>query len=377
MSSPRPTTTTMPGTSPEPTASTAASSMPLQSCADAWAELSASARERTRRAAGRTATTTGSILSSCADRVDILRAMQSPMRRVFVTGGTGFVGRTVVQALRAAGCAVRCLVRRGSERDLRGLGAIERIEGDIMSRESLDQGMAGCDAVIHLVGIIREHPSIGATFERVHPQGTINVLEAAAAVGTRRYVHMSALGTRAGARSRYHRTKWAAEEAVRSSGLAWTIFRPSIIYGHGDGFVTMLARMLRRLPVVPVIGSGRARLQPVPVELVAEAFARSVRMATTEKHAFDVAGCDAVTMLELLDIVGAAVGRRRVRKVHVPLGAMRPLARLLHRLPGFPVTPDQLRMLEEDNTGDAKPFLSTFGFKPPAPLAAGIARILA
>src|SRR5213078_5216772 len=79
----------------------------------------------------------------------------------------------------------------------------------------------------------------------------------------------------------------------------------------------------------------------------------------------------------LLDIVGAAVGRRRVRKVHVPLGAMRPLARLLHRLPGFPVTPDQLRMLEEDNTGDAKPFLSTFGFKPTAPLAAGIARILA
>ena len=90
------------------------------------------------------------------------------MRRVFVTGGTGFVGRTVVQALRAAGCAVRCLVRRGSERELHGLGAIERVEGDVMARQSLAQGMAGCDAVIHLVGIIREHPSIGATFELVH-----------------------------------------------------------------------------------------------------------------------------------------------------------------------------------------------------------------
>src|SRR5262245_60814944 len=93
--------------------------------------------------------------------------MQSPsMRRVFVTGGTGFVGRAVIQALRAEGYAVRCLVRRGSERDLHGLGAIERIEGDVMSRQSLDHAMDGCDTVIHLVGIIREHPANGITFER-------------------------------------------------------------------------------------------------------------------------------------------------------------------------------------------------------------------
>jgi uncharacterized protein YbjT (DUF2867 family) len=302
--------------------------------------------------------------------------MQAPsMRRVFVTGGTGFVGRAVIQALRAEGCAVRCLVRRGSERDLRGFGAIERIEGDVMSRQSLDQGMAGCDAVIHLVGIIREHPAIGATFARVHTQGTINVLEAAAAAGARRYVHMSALGTRAGARSRYHQTKWAAEEAVRASPLPWTIFRPSIIYGRGDAFVTQLARMIERLPIVPVLGAGRQRLQPVPVAHVAQGFVRALTLDTTVKHTYDVGGPEPVTMIDLVDRVAAAMGRRRPLKAHVPLGLVRTVTRALYRFSDYPLTPDQLLMLEEENTCEPGPFYEAFGLVP-VPLDTGLAAML-
>ena len=105
------------------------------------------------------------------------------MRRIFVTGATGFVGRAVIHALRAEGYGVRCLVRRGSEGHLRGQEAIERVEGDVLARETLERGIAGCDTVIHLVGIIREQPATHATFERVHVQGTVNVLEAAAATG--------------------------------------------------------------------------------------------------------------------------------------------------------------------------------------------------
>jgi NADH dehydrogenase len=303
--------------------------------------------------------------------------MQSPaMRRVFVTGGTGFVGRAVVQALRASGCAVRCVVRRGSERDLQGLGAIERIEGDIMARQSLEQGMEGCDAVIHLVGIIREQPAARVTFERVHTQGTLNVLQAAAAIGVRRYIHMSALGTRAGARSRYHQTKWAAEEAVRASTLPWTIFRPSVIYGRGDGFVTLLARMIERLRIVPVIGSGRQRLQPVPVAQVAEAFVRALTLDASVKHTYDIGGPEPVTMLDLIDRVAAAMGRRRPLKVHAPLGLVRALTRLLHRFPDYPLTPDQLLMLEEENTCEPGPFYETFGLVP-VPLDTGLAAMLA
>ena len=292
-------------------------------------------------------------------------------RRVFVTGGTGFVGRAVIQALRAEGYAVRCLVRRGSERDLRGFGAIERVEGDVMARQSLDDGMTGCDTVVHLVGIIHERPAIGSTFERVHIQGTQNVLDAAAAAGVRRYVHMSALGSRPAARSRYHQTKWAAEEAVRSSPLPWTIFRPSIIYGRGDEFITMLRSMLERLPIVPVVGSGRQRLQPVPVEQVAHGFARALALGATVKHSYDVGGPDAVSMVELLDAIASALARRRRLKVHVPIGVVRPVTQVLYRLPGYPLTPDQLTMLEEDNTCDPSAFLSTFGLTP-VPLAAGL-----
>jgi NADH dehydrogenase len=296
-------------------------------------------------------------------------------RRIFVTGATGFVGRAVVPALRAHGYAVRCLVRRGSELDLRGLEAIERVEGDVLSPDALERDMAGCDTVVHLVGIIREEAATLSTFERIHTQGTVNVLEAAVATGVRRYLHMSALGSRPGARARYHQSKWAAEEAVRAGPIPWTIFRPSIIYGPGDQFVNLFAALIRRYPVVPVIGSGQQRLQPVTVEHVAEGFARAVELAASVKQTYDVGGPDAVTMVRLLDLIGTALGRARVRKVHVPLGVVRPAARLLHRLPGFPLTPDQLLMLEEDNVGDPQPFYTTFGLSP-VPLATGLRAML-
>jgi len=293
------------------------------------------------------------------------------MHRVFVTGATGFVGRAVIQAVRAEGHVVRCLVRRGSEPDLHGFEAIERVEGDVLAPPTtLEAGMAGCDTVIHLVGIIREHPARGVTFDRIHHGATLNVLTAAARAGVRRYVHMSALGAEAHARARYHQTKWAAEEAVRASGLAWTIFRPSVIYGAGDGFISMLARMVRRLPVVPVIGDGSQRLQPVPIEHVAAGFARAVSLETSAKQTYAIAGADVVSIHELLALIATAL-HRRVRTMAVPLGLMRPMAQAFHRLPSFPVTPDQLLMLEEDNTGDARPFYETFGLTP-VPLARGL-----
>src|SRR5256885_7634367 len=296
-----------------------------------------------------------------------------PVHRVFVTGATGFVGRAVVQARRGEGYVVRCLVRRGSEPDLRGVGAIERVEGDVLAPQLLDEGMAGCGAVIHLVGIIREHIATNTTFYRVHVQGTVNVVAAAAAAGVRRYIHMSALGAREGARSRYHQTKWAAEEAVHACSLPWTIVRPSVIYGRGDGFASLLVWVGRRLPVVPLIVGGR--LQPVPVEQVAQGVARALSRPSAVKQTYEVGGPDRVTLGELVDLIGKVLGRRRILKFNVPRVVVRVATRALHRLPYFPLTPDQLLMLEEDNVCDPAPFFSTFGLAP-LPLATGLRQLL-
>jgi uncharacterized protein YbjT (DUF2867 family) len=297
------------------------------------------------------------------------------MHRVFVTGGTGFVGRAVIHALRAEGHVVRCLVRRGSERDLHGLEAIERVEGDVLVQQSLDEAVPGCDTVVHLVGIIREHPARGVTFERLHVDATANIVNAAATAGVRRIVHMSALGSRPGARSRYHQTKWAAEETVRQGPLDWTIFRPSIIYGPGDGFITPLVKAVRRLPVVPVIGAGRTRLQPVPVEQVADAFAQAVTRHETTGKAYEAGGPDAYTFAEVLDLIASALGRRHVRRVRVPLPLVTGATRVLQALPFYPLTTDQLIMLGEDNTCDPSPFFRTFELKPVL-FPVGLARLV-
>ena len=286
------------------------------------------------------------------------------MMWVFVTGGTGFVGKAVIHALQAHGVRVRCLVRPGSEVDLKGFEAIDRVPGDVLEPKGIAESMQGCRAVIHLVGIIREHPASGVVFERLHSLATANIVAAAQEAGVHRYLQMSALGVRPEARSRYHRTKWEAEESVRKSGLDWTIFRPSVIYGRGDGSISMLAAMIRRLPVVPVLGDGRYRLQPVAVEQVAEGFARALDRPATIGKTYEVGGPQSYAFTEILDQIGTVLGKPRVRKLYQPLALMRPLVRLLEPFPFFPITSDQLVMLEENNVCDPSPFYGDFDLKP-------------
>jgi NADH dehydrogenase len=298
------------------------------------------------------------------------------MPRVFVTGATGFVGKHVLRALVNAGFLVRCLVRPGSEADLRGFESIDRVPGDVLKPEGLEASAEGCAAVVHLVGIIRERPVRGITFERLHVQATVNMLAVAKAAGIARYLQMSALGVRRGATSRYHQTKWRAEEAVRRSDLDWTIFRPSIIFGLGDELISVLVNMIRRLPVVPVLGDGEYRLQPVAAEHVAEGFTRALLDRASAGKTYDVGGPRPYSFVEILDQIGIALGRRRVRKIHVPLTPVKLATRALHWLPFYPLTPDQIAMLEEENVTDPTPFYADFGITP-EPFAEGLRRLVA
>jgi NADH dehydrogenase len=221
----------------------------------------------------------------------------------------------------------------------------------------------GCDAVINLVGIIREFPSKGATFERLHVQATANLLAAARKSGVRRYLQMSALGTRPEALSDYHKTKWLAEELVRASGLEWTIFRPSLIFGPKDTFVNMLVTQLRLAPVLPVIGSGRYRLQPVHADDVARCFAEALDMPETIGNTYELCGSDRMSYEELLDAVAAAIGKTPPLKPHLPLVLMKLVIPILQNIPQFPITIDQLQMLLEENICDGA-WKKTFGFEP-------------
>jgi uncharacterized protein YbjT (DUF2867 family) len=283
--------------------------------------------------------------------------------RVLVTGASGFVGNEVVRELLNRGHEVRALVRPRSQKKLQDRDRVEVVQGDCLHPEILQDAAQGCDAVIHLVGIIREFPGRGVTFERVHVKATQNVVDAAKIAGVRRYLHMSALGARPEPADPYHVTNFKADCYVINSGLAYTIFRPSVIYGPGDQSINLFARQLRRLVFFPIVGDGLYQLQPVPVWSVAAAFALALELPHTENKIYNVGGPEPLTFNQLIDTI-ASVLHRRVMKIHQPVWCMRFAANLCGRFAWFPLTPGQLRMLLEGNTCNPSAFYQDFGLEP-------------
>jgi uncharacterized protein YbjT (DUF2867 family) len=279
---------------------------------------------------------------------------------ILVTGGTGFIGPKVVQALRAEGHDVRCLVRNPSRAGTLRAWGCEIVQGDVSDPASLKRAVAGCDVVVHLVAIIAGSRS---DFERVMTRGTRDLVAAAKEAGARRFVLMSALGVSEETRglTPYYAAKWEMEAAVKSSGLEHVIFRPSFVFGRDGGVLPIFIRQVRWSPVTPVLGSGDNRIQPIWVEDVAAYFTSAVDLAPAANRTFELGGPDRVTWNELYERIAKLLGKRRLR-VNVPIPLIRPGAALAELLPRPPITRDQLKMLEAgDNVADMAPALDTFG----------------
>lgn len=275
-------------------------------------------------------------------------------QRVLVTGATGFVGKAVVKELLARGHHVFAGSRRGEN-----LPGAQGIKLDVADFGSVVRAVSESapTAVIHLVGIIQEAGE--QTFQRVHVEGTRNVL-AALPKGTR-HVQMSALGADPHSASRYSATKGEAEELVRASGLPYTIFRPSLIFGVGDDFFgRVLKELVGTAPIVPQIGDGQFPFRPVSVQDVAQAFAGALAKPETVGKTYDLTGPEEFTFRQLLELELAALGKKKPI-VPVPLPLMDLAVPLMQILPKPPITKDQYAMLKEGNTAPNEPARSTFG----------------
>ena len=289
-----------------------------------------------------------------------------------VIGGTGFVGGYVVDALLDAGHEPHLLVRAGSEDKLHRRSECRITNGNLDSSDAIDSVISGCDAVIYLVGILREMPSQGVTFEALQYRGAEAMAEAAKRAGVRRFLLMSANGIDS-AETPYQTTKLRAEAIIRESGLDYTVFRPSIIFGDPRGkmeFATQLYRDMVRIPL-PAVGfhtglkpaHGEVLMSPVHVRDVADAFVNALTDESTFGKCFVLGGPEVVSWPQMVQRIAAAVGRKKFI-LPMPIGLMKLGATLFDWLPFFPVTRDQLTMLADGNTAEPDELAALIGRQP-------------
>jgi len=293
---------------------------------------------------------------------------------VLITGSTGFVGRYVVRELRSRGMEVRCLARTSSNIAVLNGWDVQICYGDVTNQASLEMALEDVEAIVGLVAIIRETKQ--ATFKGINFLGTKNLVQAAKKMRVKRLIYMSNLGAGPEQRFPLLYSKWLGEEEVRHSGIDFTIFRPSIMFGRGDGFVTVLADIIKRSPLVPVIGSGRTKFQLISVEDVATCLAKSLEDGGTVNQIITLGGPEHLAYEEIVDIIIETVKVRRL-KLHIPVPMMQTIVLAMEKLllrP--PVTSAQLAMLKRDNITSLDVVERVFGFKPVS-LRERIADILA
>nr|VFK55638.1 MAG: NADH dehydrogenase [Candidatus Kentron sp. TC] len=295
--------------------------------------------------------------------------------KVAILGGTGFLGSYLVDALIAHGHEPVLLARQGSEKRAHREAACAWITGEIHEKETLRRLFSGCGAVIYNIGILREFPRRGITFESLQYAGPRLAMDVSGELGVARFLLTSANGAKPNG-TPYQRTKYHAEEYLRASELAGTVFRPSVIFGDPRGrmeFATQLYREIIRAPLpAPLFHegifpfkAGRFRISPIHVEDVAEIYVKTLEDPEATHKTHILCGPDSLEWRAIMKIIGRAVGRNKWM-VPTPTLPIRMAAALLERSADFPLTRDQLTMLLEGNTGDSSDVFDTYGIAPTA-----------
>ena len=285
-------------------------------------------------------------------------AKASPPKRVGLFGGTGFVGSYLVDALLADGFDPVVLVRDGSETRVRQLDSCTIVKGDIGDDGAIQRVIDGSDAVIYNIGILREFPDRGITYARLQDEAARRVIDAAVASGVRRFLLMSANGVKPDGTG-YQRSKYAAEAYLKASGLDWTIFRPSVLFGDPRGRMEFASQLSEEIIDSPLpaplfhagllpFNAGCFSMSPVHVTDVAAAFVKALQDPATIGQTYRLGGPETITWRQILRRLAAARGRKKLMLPAPALGVMAAAA-LLDRFEAFPITRDQIRMLLEGN----------------------------
>ena len=268
---------------------------------------------------------------------------------VTIFGGSGFLGRHTVRALARAGWRIRVATRNPGRgfflRPLGTVGQIDFVKCDVADADSVAAAVKGSNAVINLTGILFQK---GQTFEDVQAEGAANIAHAAADAGATALVHVSAIGADAQSESEYAITKAQGEQAVRESFPQAVILRPSIIFGPEDGFFNKFAAMARYLPVLPLVGGGHTRFQPVFVGDVAAAIVKALSSEEARGRTFELGGPSIYSFKELLQLILRETGRKRIL-APLPFGIATVQAAFLQILPNPILTMDQVKLLKKDN----------------------------
>lgn len=285
-----------------------------------------------------------------------------------VFGGSGFIGRYVVKRLAEAGFIVRVAVRDPEAalflKPMGGVGQVVPMACDVTKPALVAAAVAGAEVVVSLVGILFESRTNSFAATQAEAPGTI--ARAAAAAGVRRLVHVSALGADAASDSLYARSKAEGEQAVLAAFPAATILRPSLVFGPEDGFFNRFAAMAGLSPVLPLVGGGQTRFQPVYVGDVADAVMAALARDEAMGRTYELGGPKTYTFRELMEFILATIGRRR-HLVPLPWGLAMLQGRLGEFLPTPPITQDQVRLLRRDSVVAAgAPGLAELGITPHA-----------